>query len=318
MRRLIGKERIYALIVINLVLVAALGLTAPHFLTKANLIVMVDNLAMEAIILSGYALLLICGNFDLSVDGIVALSGVVAGLLMAEMGVAWPWACAAAIGVALLVGLWNAIIVIYLKINGLIATLTSWWICVGLSLGLTKALSPYGFPEAFQMIGQTRIFGFRAIVVYAIIIFAIITFVLHFRPTGMYIYATGGSRQNSEFVGVKVDSLSTSLYLLVAGLSGLVGLLIASRLNAASPVAVDGMAMRIIAAIVIGGGNLNGGEGTTIGGLLGLVTMHILNNAIIQFGISPYYQKALLGAVLLTAVLVDKPQFSLRGAVKRT
>jgi ribose/xylose/arabinose/galactoside ABC-type transport system permease subunit len=198
-----------------------------------------------------------------------------------------------------------------MNVNGLIATLTTWWICVGFSLGMTKALSPYGFPEAFQLIGQTRILGFRSIVIYAAIIFITLTLLLHFHRIGMYIYSSGGSKENSSRIGIDIENLGMKLYILVGLLAGLVGLLISSRLNAASPLAVDGMALRVIAAVVIGGGNLSGGEGTTIGGLLGLITMNILNNAIIQYGWSPYWQKAILGGILLAAVTAEKIKFDL-------
>lgn len=313
MRRIIGTKRIIWILIINAILIVFLSLTTPYFMTKDNLIAIVDNLALEVIILSGYSLLLISGWFDLSVDGIVAVSGVVAGLLMVNSGV--HWAIASIIGLLLGAGIgyFNSIIVVKMNVNGLIATLTTWWICAGFSLGMTKALSPYGFPEAFQFIGQTRFFGFRSIAIYAIIIFLVITLLLHFHKVGMYIYASGGSKKHSALIGLDIENFGMKLYVLMGLLSGLVGLLIASRLNASSPVAVDGMALRVIAAIVIGGGNLSGGEGTTIGGLLGLITMHILNNAIIQFGISPYWQKALLGGILLAAVLAErkKSDFSL-------
>jgi ribose transport system permease protein len=304
-------RRIIGLIIANIILITILTIATPYFFTRDNLVVMVDNIALEAIALSGYTLLLVGGYFDLSVDGIVSLTGVVAGLLMIN-GVFWPIAVGIALAVSGVIGFLNGYIVVKLGVNGLIATLTSWWICIGVGLGLTKALSPFGFPDDFQAIGQTRILGFRSAVLFAVIVVVVLSVILHFHKIGAHIYASGDNKAASYMMGVNVIGLGMGLYILIGLLSGFIGIMIASRLNAASPIAVDGMALRVIAAVVIGGGKLSGGEGTIIGGLLGLIIMHILSNAIIQLGISPYWQKALLGGVLLIAVLSEKVNLNFR------
>jgi len=304
-------RRIVGLIVINLILIILLGIFTPYFLTKANLIVMVDNIALEIVILSGYALLIIGGHFDLSVDGVVALTGVIAGLLM-NKGLGWVWSCGIAISVSALLGLINGFTVAKLGINGFIATLTTWWICQGFSFGLTKATAPYGFPDAFGILGQSHIFGFKSFVLYAIIIALVLSFVLHKTQMGIHLYASGDSPKSCERVGIDVAMLGIKIYILLGILAGFVGLILASRLDAASPIAVDGVALRVIAALVIGGCSLNGGQGTIIGGILGLVMMHILSNAVIQIGMSPYWQKAMLGSILLTAVLSERLNFNFR------
>lgn len=304
-------KRIIGLVIINIGLIILLSLTTPYFLTKDNLVVLVDNMALEAVALSGFTLLLISGHFDLSIDGIVALTGIVAGMLM-NRGMFWPIAIFIAMLLSTALGIVNGLVVVKARINGLIATLTTWWICVGLSLGMTKAIAPYNFPKEFLFLGQARIEGLRFLVVYAIIAVAVLSFVLHFTPLGVHIYATGGNAQATEQMGINTVKLGIWMYVLVGILSGFIGLMTAARLNAASPVAVDGMALRVIAAIVIGGVKLSGGEGTIIGGLLGLLLMHILGNSIIQLGISPYWQKVMLGGILLVAVLTERLKFSFR------
>lgn len=305
------KKRIIGLSAINIILIIIMWIITPYFFTRDNLVVLINNIALEAIALSGYTLLLVGGYFDLSVDGIVALTGIVAGLLMIS-GVNWILAVIIALLVSILIGLINGIIVVKIGVNGLIATLTTWWICVGISLGLTKALPPYGFPEAFQSIGQFSFWGFRSAVLFAIIAVIILSIVLHFHKIGAHIYAIGDNKQSSEMMGINVTKIGIGLYVLVATLSGFIGLMLASRFNSASPMAVDGMALRVIAAVVIGGGSLNGGEGTIITGILGLSIMHILSNAIIQLGFSPFWQKALLGGILLTAVLLQKQNIQIK------
>ena len=306
-------KRIIGLAAINLALVIVLGFITPYFLTKANFIVMVDNMALEAVILAGYTLLLVGGYFDLSVDGIVAVSGVTLGLIITA-GISWVLASLVALIIGIGIGLFNGIIVSKFKINGLIATLTTWWICIGFSLGLTRALAPYNFPDSFQILAQERIFGFRVLIIYAILAVVILSVILHFTRMGSRIYVSGDNRQSAELMGIDVVKLGIILYTLVGLLAGFVGIMMASRLDAASPVAVDGMTLRVIAAIVIGGGSLSGGKGTIIAGLLGLILMHILSNAVIQLGVSPYWQKAMLGSVLLIAVLSEK--LNLKGVFK--
>ena len=302
-------RRIVGLVVINIILIVVLKITTPYFLTRDNVIVLINNIALEAIILSGYTLLLIAGYFDLSVDGIVALTGVTAGLLITN-GVVWPLAIVLAMCVAVIVGIVNGLVVVKIGINGLIATLTTWWVCIGITMGMTRAIPPFGFPEAFQVIGQTKFLGIRSAAFFAVVILIVLSIILHFHKTGAHIYAIGDNKQSSIMMGINATGLGIKLYILVAILAGFIGILLASRNNAASPMAVDGMVLRVIAAIVIGGGNLSGGKGTIIGGLLGLSIMAILSNAIIQWGISPYWQKAVLGSILLVAVLSEQINFN--------
>jgi ribose transport system permease protein len=298
-------KRILGLVVINIVAILIFGILTPNFLSRENLVVIVDNMALEVIVLSGYTLLLISGHFDLSVDGIVALCGVIAGIAM-DQGVYWPIASFLSLLLAGSIGAFNGYLVTGLGINAFIATMGTWFCCIGITLGLTKAIAPYGFPEAFQWFGQAKLVGFRIIVIYAIIIAVFLSIILHFTKFGAHIYASGDNEDASEMMGINTGKLGMQIYILLGLLSGFIGLMIASRLNAASPMAVDGMALRVIAASVIGGSNLTGGRGSIVGGLLGLVLMSILSNAAIQLGISPYWQKAVLGGILLLAVLVEQ------------
>jgi len=303
--------RILGLVAINVILIILLGLFTPYFLTKSNLVVMADNIALEMLILGGYTLLMIGGYFDLSVDGIIALTGVIAGLLM-NSGIPWYLAIVTALSVSGIIGLINGVVVAKIGINGFIATLTTWWLCQGFSFGLTKATAPYGFPEIFLVFGQSRVLGFKSFVLYAIITTVLLHLILKYTVQGRHIYASGGDKITSQRMGIRTTKIGINLYILMGVLSGFVGLILASRLDAASPIAVDGTALRVIAALVIGGCSLNGGRGTIIGGVLGLIMMHILSNSIIQIGFNPYWQKVLLGSVLLIAALSEKVNFTRR------
>ena len=298
-------KRIIGLVFINFVVIVIISIARPNFFSKDNLVVIADNMALEMIALSGYTLLLVSGHFDLSIDGIVALCGVIAGIAM-DNGVYWPVASFTALLLAGSIGAFNGFLVTKLGINAFIATMGTWFCCIGVTFGLTKAISPYDFPEAFQWLGQVRVVGVRAFVVYALIIAVVLSVILHFTRFGAHIYASGDNPEASEMMGINTRKLGMEIYILLGLLAGFIGLMMTSRLNAASPMAVDGMALRVIAASVIGGANLTGGEGSIIGGILGLVLMSILSNATIQLGMSPYWQKAVLGGILLVAVLVEQ------------
>ena len=298
-------RRILGLVIVNIIVITILAFATKYFWTRANLVVIIDNMTLEIVILAGYTLLLVGGYFDLSVDGVAAVCGVVLGLLI-NNGTNWVIAIFAGLLLGIGIGIFNGVVVAKFKINGLIATLCVWWLSIGFSLGMTKAISPYNFPDAFQVLAQTKVFGFRVLIIYAIIAVVILSVILHWTRIGSRIYVSGDNKQSAELMGIDTVKLGIILYTLVGLLAGFVGIMMASRLDAASPSTVDGMTLRTIAAIVIGGGSLSGGKGNIIAGVLGLLLMHVLSNAVIQLGISPYYQKGVLGGVLLLAVLSEK------------
>lgn len=265
---------------------------------------LIDNLALEAMALSALTLLLIGGLLDLSLDGVAALSGVVAGEMM-KAGTHPLAAIAAGLGVGAVFGTVNGWAVNKWRLNPLMVTLATWWIAVGCTYGITRALSPYGFAEWFQALGQTRVLGLRVFVFYALGIFGIWSLVLHKTVTGRHIYALGGNRRAAELCGVRVDRLGIVLYVQSGLVAAFIGLVMCARLNAASPQPVDGMALRAIAAAVIGGCSLAGGRGSIAAGLLGLVLMAVLNNASVLLHVSPYWQKALIGSVLFIAIATE-------------
>lgn len=305
MRRIIG------LLLINGAGILLLQSLTPHFLTVGNLSAILSNLALEAIVLAGVTLLLIAGLFDLSVDGVVAMTGVICGKLLVS-GVQPYLACLLALGLGAGAGWFNGQLVCRWRINPLIATLGTWWVWVGVAYGITKAISPFGFPAAFQVLGQTRILGLRVFVWYAIFIVGVLAWALAYTRFGQHVYILGGNREAGRRFGIQVDQLGQRLYILMGILAAIVGIVMAARLNVGSPNATDGMTLRVIAAAVIGGCALSGGYGSILGGLLGLLLMNLLTNAATLLGLSPYWQKSVIGGVLLLAVLLDAASGKLR------
>jgi ribose/xylose/arabinose/galactoside ABC-type transport system permease subunit len=140
---------------------------------------------------------------------------------------------------------------------------------------------------------------------YAVVVVIVVAVVLAFSKFGFHVYATGGDREAARLNGIKVVALGIGLYALSGLLSGVVGTIFAARLASAPATAFDGLALNVIAAAVIGGASLTGGRGSVVGAFLGLLLLNMLSNAAIYVGISPYWEKAISGFVLIVAVGAD-------------
>jgi ribose transport system permease protein len=298
-------SRVAGLVLLNVVFIALVGSYNSDFLRIENFRVIVDNMALDSVVMVGTVLLLAAGRFDLSIDGVAALSGIITGKLLVDQGASTAVAVAAGLFTGLMIGLANGVLIERVGLNPLMTTLATWWASTGIALGLTQGYSPFGFPDAFTALGQETFFGSMIAVYYATVIVVIGAAVLTFSRFGYHIFATGGDREASRLNGIRVHRIGISLYMVSGLLSAFAGVIFAARLSTASPVAFDGLALDVIAAAVIGGASLNGGRGSVIGGLLGLLLLNMLGNAAIYVGISPYWQKAISGFVLLVAVSGD-------------
>lgn len=297
-------RRIVGLAAINGAFIVGMALAAPVFVGWSNINVLLSNMAFESIALAGLTLLLVARLFDLSIDAAVAMVGVICGkLLTSGFPVAATIAVCLAIG--LLLGWLNGMLVMRLKINALIVTLATCWIMAGIAQGLTMSMTSYGFPDAFTALGQARVFGVRIFVLYAMVILGILAIVLAKTKFGRHVYIMGGNPEAGRLFGVQVDKIGVQLYVLMGLLAAIIGIVLAARLDAGAPNVVDGMTLRIIAAAVIGGCSLSGGKGNVLAGLLGLLLLNMMTNASIILGVSPYWQKSLIGGVLLLALVLD-------------
>jgi ribose transport system permease protein len=306
-RRLLGN-RVVVMLIINIAFILIMTRLSPYFLYAgngfANFKVMFVSMAMDTIVLATMVMLLIGGMFDLSVDGVVNMTGVITGALLASGAGIWV-AVGTGILSALIVGLINGFAVTRLKMNPLMTTLGTWWVSQGLAFGVTQGISSHSFPQAFIDIGYSAPFGVTMPIWYAGVLVALAIWVLAKTRFGYHIYATGGNREGARLHGVKVDRVTIICFVLVALASALAGIIYAARLNAAVPQTVNGLNLRVISGAVIGGCSLNGGEGSIVGALLGLFFMTMLTNASIMLNISPYWQMCTLGVVVLVAVGAD-------------
>lgn len=293
-----------------LVLIAGLSLYMlirfpNNFPTTSNLSSLLVNAAQQGILVVGMMLLMIAGMFDLSIGSILALAGVVTGVLIADMGVPIWLATALGVGVGALAGALNGLIVTRLGINALITTLAT----LTIYRGMTQLISGTGvapIDSSFAKLGQTVFLGLQSPVWIMLVIVVLATIAVAKTRLFRQYYFIGGNPRAAKLSGIKVKSLSFAAFVIMGSLAGVAGVVGAARLNAAVVSAGIGVELSIITAAVLGGASLKGGEGTIIGGVLGVLFIALVQNALIISGVSVFWQSIIIGLVLLIAVSFDR------------
>jgi ribose transport system permease protein len=288
-----------------IVLFVALAIASPHFLTPTNLSSVVRQTAVINIMSLGMTIIIIAGGIDLSVGAILAMSGVIGAMAM-EKGMPIPVGILIGILTGLFWGFINGILTTRLRIAPFIVTLGTLGIIRGLTLIITNGLPVHGVPQGFSFLGEGNLLGVP-FVLWVLVVCALATHViLEHTRLGRYAYAIGSNPDAAVYAGVPVGFDTTTVYALGGLLTGLAGMIEASRLMTGQPAAGNGYELQAIAAVVIGGGSLHGGEGSVVGTLIGAFIMGLLSNGSDLLGVSPYLQQAIIGAVIILAVTVDE------------
>ena len=288
-----------------IVLFVALAIASPHFLTETNLSSVVRQTAVINIMSLGMTIIIIAGGIDLSVGAILAMSGVVGAMAM-QWGLPIPVGILIGILTGLFWGFVNGILTTRLRIAPFIVTLGTLGIIRGLTLIITNGLPVHGVPQGFSFLGEGNLLGVP-FVLWVLVVCALATHViLEHTRLGRYAYAIGSNPDAAVYAGVPVGFDTTTVYALGGMLTGLAGMIEASRLMTGQPAAGNGYELQAIAAVVIGGGSLHGGEGSVVGTLIGAFIMGLLSNGSDLLGVSPYLQQAIICAVIILAVTVDE------------
>jgi ribose transport system permease protein len=292
------------LILVIVVAVIILTIIKPTFVVPGNIHSILLGSSFELIIAIGMTALFISGGFDLSVGSVAGFSGIMVGIMLSnDFGVVFSIIIGllAATGVGLL----NGLIIAKLKVNALITTLAMQSIVRGVIYVLTRGLGKPNLPDEFNVIARTSIFGIQTPIIITFVL--MIIFGTIYAKSGFFrqYYFIGGSEEAARLSGIRVDRLRVGVYTFVGLMSGLSGLLMASRMGGAIPTSGQGMEMNVIAGCVIGGASLAGGEGTMFGTFLGILIMAIVVNAFNILGVNIYWQRLILGVILLVAVLGD-------------
>ncbi|OWY39037.1 ribose ABC transporter permease [Xenophilus sp. AP218F] len=292
-----------ALIVVSV----GLSVMSPDFLTVNNLLNVMRQVSINALIAFGMTLVILLGGIDLSVGSILALSSVTTASLM-QAGVDPMLSTLLGILSGAAMGLFNGLVISKGKVAPFIATLASMTILRGLSLVFSNGSPITGFhSDAFSMLGGGYIAGLVPVpVAWMLLMFAGFWFLLKKTVFGRHLYATGGNEEAARLSGVKVDRVKLWVYTASGAMSAMAGVVLTSRLNSAQPTAGTGYELDAIAAVVLGGTSLTGGRGWIFGTLIGALLIGVLNNGLNLLGVSSFYQQVIKGVVILLAVLMDR------------
>ena len=290
-----------------LLIVVIISVMSPNFLTLNNLLNVLRQVSINALIAFGMTFVILTGGIDLSVGSILALTGAVtAGFLASGMDPMLAMFLGLILGAIL--GAINGIIISKGNVAPFIATLATMTIYRGLTLVYTEGrpISGLGDSLSFQLIGKGYFFGIPVPVITMAIAFGVLYFVLKKTTFGRRVYAVGGNEEASRLSGIKVDRIKVYVYALTGTLAALASLILTSRLNSAQPTAGNMFELDAIAAVVLGGTSLTGGRGWIVGTLVGALIIGVLNNGLNLIGVSSFFQQVVKGAVILVAVLLDR------------
>ena len=286
------------------VLSSVLWALTPHFLTVPNLLNVAQQTSINAIVAVGMTFVIISGGIDLSVGSIVALSGVALGAAL-QGGQALPVALAIALGIGVTCGLVNGAIISWGGLPPFIVTLGMMSIVRGAALVFTEGRPVSGFDPLFRSLAAGHLGGVPAPVIATLAVYLVAHVVLTRTTFGRYVYAIGGNEEATRLAGVSVRFHKTMIYAVSGLVSAMAAVILTARLNSAQPIAGTMYELDAIAATVIGGTSLMGGQGSLAGTLVGALIMAVLRNGLNLLGVSSFLQQIVIGAVIIGAVLVD-------------
>ncbi len=301
-RRLPEELGIAAVVVL---VAAVLSLLSPTFRTVDNAQLLLLNGTVIAFLALGQAFVLLTGGIDLSTGSNVALTGMVAALLMRD-GAPWWLAALAALGIGALVGALNGSLIHFLGLPPFIVTFATFGVAASIPLILTGASSVNVADPLFAIVGRGGLFGIPMPVVLVALSAVVFAVLLRRTPTGVHIYAVGGNRETARLAGIPIGRVTVLVYALSGVCAGFGGLIVTSRLMVGYPSAGSGNELFYsIAAAVVGGVSLFGGIGSITGALLGAVLIATVSNGMNVLGVESYWQPLVIGVIILGGVILD-------------
>jgi ribose transport system permease protein len=284
----------------------AMWLYHPAFLSAPTINTVLLYLFGYAIMACGMTMLLVSGGFDLSVGAVSALAAMVSGVLMKDSGLPWPAAVVAGLAVGAVVGLFNGLVVAKLGINPFITTLGTMLLARGVTYIVSSGRGRSGFSEGFCWLGQGKLAGVQLPILISLALVIVADVLLRKHRFFRQNYYVGSNERAAWLSGLAVNRLKLFNYALSGTLAALAGLLFSARLDSALPNAGDGDELKVITAVIVGGASLSGGKGTVLGAFLGCLLLATIRPAISFLNIGDHWEKAVVGLILLVAVLLDR------------
>lgn len=275
------------------------------FVDVGNLTEILRSSVIYFVMAAGAALLMIGGGLDFSVGAIFTLGGVVTAWMLVH-GVTWPVAIVGGLALGTGVGAINHLVITYLHVPPIIATLGTFFIIQGVDVQITGGLDILPLPTTFQHLGQGDVLGVPDIVLYAIVIGVVAWFVLERTRFGINVRALGGNRQAAIGNGLRVVRLDFALYAVAGLMAALAGIIYAARVGAGQVEAGGASTtLQVVTATLIGGTSLFGGLGSITGVALGAILLSEIENALVVAHVAPQYNSIVVGAILIAAVAAD-------------
>ena len=310
----IGQKMLINLAALTVLMIILL-IFQNRFFSVVNITNVLRQISGVIIVSSAVTLLMVAGCLDLSVGGVVALSGVTGALLSKVIPL--PLALLIATGIGTLVGALNGILFTKIGINAFIATLGTMYICQGAANLLTDGTAVILLPDAYSILGTGYLLGVPIPVWLAIAVVLIYLFLEKRTLLGKYSIAAGSNKQAAFLCGIPVNKVQMVLYILCGTMAGFQGVLLSSRLGVGLPSVGIGFEFQVIVATILGGTSLAGGEGSVIGMVVGAIIVGVLNNGMNLLSISSFWQTVALGVVLVLAVALDSSIRQQRVRVQR-
>ena len=299
---ILGKYGIY---IVFGVIFLALSIANNSFFTRNNILNIVKQGSIVAIVAIGQTMCLITGGMDLSSGSIMALAGVTSASFGMIDNTNYPMVLLMALGVGTICGLINGIIVAYGNVPAFITTLGMQQAVRGMALLITNAKPVFGLSDTYTFLGNGKIGGIPVLAIVMLIVTVIFGFLLSCTKFGRHIYAVGGNELSAHISGLNVRRIKLLVYSCTGLLTGLAGLLLAGRIKSGTPTMGEGYELDAIAGAVIGGVSTTGGIGTVYGAVIGSLLMTMISNGLDLLNVTAYYQQIVKGAIIVLTVFVD-------------
>ncbi|WP_067922875.1 ABC transporter permease [Alicyclobacillus shizuokensis] len=287
------------------VLFIVLSIICPEFLTFNNLRNVAMQTSVNILLAAGMTFVILTSGIDLSVGSTLAVTAAIsAQLMVAHVN---PWlAMIIALIIGLLAGLLNGIFIAYGRLAPFIVTLGTMQLYRGITEILTQGMPIFYLPHSFTSLGTAYVAGIPLPVIVTVIVLIMAWIILHKAVPGRRIYAIGGNEEVARLAGVSVKKYLLVVYMISGLLAALAGLVLTARLGSAEPTAGTGYELDAIAAVVLGGTSLFGGEGTIVGTVIGGLILGVIDNGLNLLSVNSFWQDAVKGAIILVAILLDR------------
>ena len=302
--KLMSEYRVITIVVIIFLYILIFGIAfSDYYITYANLSAILLNMSIEVIIVIAMSILLISGEFDLSLGATMSLSGVLCGYMI-KLGLNVVLAILITLAVCIINGLINGTIIAKIGVNSFMATLATGMVYRGIAI-IFACAGITGLPENFTVIGQKVLFGLQLPVWFSFIIIGIFIYLVSRTRIFRQYYYIGGNLKAAQLSGINVSKMKIIAFIIAALLAGYAGIMSAARLGNAMHETGSAIIFKAFAAAVIGGVSIKGGVGSVGGAVLGALFVALLNNGLIVANVNAYWQPIVFGAVLVAAVALD-------------